>query len=233
MSRLACLRHGESENVVSRQAGALPGARLTARGRDQAAAAAIPLRDWQADAIYASDAVRSQETAAIIAGALHLDVTVLPALAEVGLGTAEGATDAGTWRCVVQVLQAWLIRGDLGPRVADGESGHEVTGRVGGALAGIAGAHPGRTAIVVGHTGSLAAAVSVLCGNGPSLWAAPLPHAVPFPLTREGSRWSCRWPAPELPGLLGYRAPELPASSATGLLRCPAAGVRPGRSRSG
>ena len=143
MSRLACLRHGESENVVSRQAGALPGARLTARGRDQAAAAAIPLRDWQADAIYASDAVRSQETAAIIAGALHLDVTVLPALAEVGLGTAEGATDAGTWRCVVQVLQAWLIRGDLGPRVADGESGHEVTGRVGGALAGIAGAAPG------------------------------------------------------------------------------------------
>ena len=199
-SRLACLRHGESENVVGRQAGALPGARLTARGRDQAAAAAVPLRGWQADAIYASNAVRAQETAAIIAAALHLDVTVLPALAEVGLGAAEGATDAGTWRCVAQVHQDWLVRGDLGPRVADGESGHEVTGRMSRALAGIADAHPRGTAIVVGHTGSLAAAVSVLCGHGPALWPVPLEHAVPFPLTREGSRWSCRWPPAELPG---------------------------------
>ncbi|MGI8451877.1 MAG: histidine phosphatase family protein [Streptosporangiaceae bacterium] len=199
-ARLACLRHGESENVVRRQVGALPGMRLTGRGRDQAAAAADLLRGWRAETIYASDAVRAQETAAIIAAALHLDVTVLPGLAEVGIGAREGAADPATWRCVAQVLQTWLVRGDLGPRVADGENGHEVTGRVSQALAGIAAAHPGRTAIVVGHTGSLAAAVSVLCGGGPALWGAPLPHAAPFPLTREGPRWRCDWPGlPQVP----------------------------------
>ena len=122
--------------------GALPGMRLTGRGRDQAAAAADLLRGWQAETIYASDAVRAQETAAIIAAALHLDVTVLPGLAEVRIGTREGAADPATWRCVAQVLQTWLVRGDLGPRVADGETGHEVTGRVSQALAGIAASHP-------------------------------------------------------------------------------------------
>ena len=95
-ARLFCLRHAESENVVRQQAGTMPAARLTARGRGQAAAAAGLLRDQQAGMIDASDAVRSPETAEVIAAALGLDVAVMPALSEVAIGTREGAADPAT-----------------------------------------------------------------------------------------------------------------------------------------
>jgi alpha-ribazole phosphatase/probable phosphoglycerate mutase len=56
-------------------------------------------------------------------------------------------------------------------------------------------AQPGRPALV-GHVGSLTLAVSVLCGLGGAVWGAPLPHAVPFMVRRDGTRWHCpRWPA--------------------------------------
>jgi broad specificity phosphatase PhoE len=197
VARLICLRHGESANVINRQAGALPGAPLTARGRDQAAAAAARLHDQHAGTVYASSAIRSRQTAAIIASALGLEVAVLPGLSEVGLGSKEGATDPATRRLVAQVLRAWIVDGDLSARVADGESGHDVAARVTAALTRIATASTGQPAIVIGHVASLTTGISALCRNGPVLWGAPLPHAVPFPLTRRGPRWHVQWPAKE------------------------------------
>jgi WD40 repeat protein len=59
VSRLLCLRHGESENVTGqRQAGALPSAPLTPKGKEQASAAAAELRAGDTrliKAVYASD----------------------------------------------------------------------------------------------------------------------------------------------------------------------------------
>jgi len=130
--------------------------------------------------VYASSAVRSRQTAAIIAERLGLQVAVMPALSEIA--------------CSAQVLEAWIVHGDLSARVADGETGHAVASRVTAALAEIAAACPDQPAIVVGHVASLTTAISVLCGNGPSLWGAPLPHAIPFPLTRAGARWQVEWP---------------------------------------
>jgi broad specificity phosphatase PhoE len=178
-ARLLCLRHAEAERTTTPLAG-LPDPSLTARGRDQAAAAASRLRHEQAGMIYASSAVRSRQTAAIIAERLGVRVAVLPALDEVA--------------CSAQVLEAWIVHGDLGARAADGETGHAVAARVATVLAAIVAACADRPAIVVGHVASLTVAISVLCGNGPALWGAPLPHAVPFPLTREGARWRVQWP---------------------------------------
>ncbi|MGO9503629.1 MAG: histidine phosphatase family protein [Streptosporangiaceae bacterium] len=74
-ARLIRLRHAESRNVVRQQAGALPAARLTGSARRKAAVIAGLLRDEHAGMIYASSAVRSRQTAAIIAGQLDLEVT--------------------------------------------------------------------------------------------------------------------------------------------------------------
>jgi len=178
-ARLICLRHAEAERITTQLAG-LPDPSLTARGRDQAAAAASRLRSEQAGMVYASSAVRSRQTAAIIAERLGLQIVVMPALSEVAVAA--------------QVLEAWIVHGDLGARVADGETGHAVASRVTAALAEIAAACADQPAIVVGHVASLTTAISVLCCNGLSLWGAPLPHAIPFPLTREGARWQVQWP---------------------------------------
>lgn len=183
-ARLICLRHAEAERTTTQRAG-LPDPSLTARGRDQAFAAASRLRNEQAGMVYASSAVRSRQTAAIIAERLGLPIVVMPALSEVAVAA--------------QVLEAWIVHSDLSVRGADGETGHAVSSRVTAALTAIAAACADRPAIVVGHVASLTTAISVLCGNGRSLWGAPLPHAIPFPLTREGARWQVQWPTRTTP----------------------------------
>jgi len=196
IARLICLRHGESANVIGQQAGALPGAPLTARGREQAAAAARRLDGQHARMIYASSAVRSQQTAAIIASALGLEAAVLPGLSEVALGSKEGATDQPTRLLTAQALKAWIVDGDLSAQVADGENGYDVTARVTAALIQIAADSTDQPAIVIGHVASLTTGISALCHHGSALWGTPLPYATPFPLTRRHAHWHVQWPGP-------------------------------------
>jgi histidine phosphatase superfamily protein (branch 1) len=236
---LVCLRHGESENVVAGASGQVPAAPLTAAGWEQVRA----VRLTGITHAYASATVRARQTAE----AFGVPVTVLAGLAEVGVGSRDGAVDAGLRRETADVLRAWVVDGDLDRRVGDGESGHEVLARMGAALdliadrhpagaddlhpaagpgdwdaaagpggagsggagsggagsggAGSGGAGPGGGAgvagrpVVVGHVASLTVVASVLCGLGAAVWGSPLPHAVPFVLRRDGTRWHCpRWP---------------------------------------
>jgi broad specificity phosphatase PhoE len=74
-------------------------------------------------------------------------------------------------------------------RVADGETGHDVLARMAAALTRIA--TDGGTPALVGHVAGLTLAISVLCGLGGAVWGAPLPHAVPFSIRWDGSRWHC------------------------------------------
>jgi alpha-ribazole phosphatase/probable phosphoglycerate mutase len=190
--RVWCLRHGESENVLAGAAGALPLAPLTPTGYRQALAAARLLDGNLITRTYPSTAIRTQQTAACLAGSA---VTVLPELDEAGVGSSEGATDAATRRRTAEVLRAWVVDRDLDQRVADGENGHEVVERITRAFELIAVAHPGETVAVVGHVASLTAGLSVLCGLGRQVWGLPLPHAVPFLVAGDGSTWHCdTWP---------------------------------------
>jgi broad specificity phosphatase PhoE len=181
---IVCLRHAESENVLTGASGAVPLAPLTERGRAQAAALSGQVR---VSRVYASRAVRARQTADV----LGAPVTVLPQLAEMAIGRREGEIDAELRRETEDVLRAWVVDGDLDRRVADGETGGEVLARMSEALARIAAG--GGTPALVGHVGSLTLAVSVLCGLGGTVWGAPLPHAVPFVVRWDGSRWHCPW----------------------------------------
>lgn len=187
-----CLRHAESENVLTGASGAVPLAPLTERGRAQAVALAGQVRVGQVRVgqVYASRAVRARQTAE----ALGAPVTVLPQLAEMSIGRQEGRIDAALRQETADVLHAWVVDGDLDRRVGDGESGREVLERMTAALTRVAAG--GGSPAVVGHVGSLTLALSVLSGLGGAVWGAPLPHAVPFVLSWDGTRWHCpQWPA--------------------------------------
>jgi len=180
--RVWCLRHAESENVTTGTAGAVPTAPLTARGRHQAINAAQKLAAEPITRIYSSTALRARQTAELLAAAPGLHITAMPELVEVGIPA--------------EVLRAWVIEQDLGQRVADGETGHQVVARVTAAFQRIASAHPGETVAVVGHVASLTVALGRLCSLGSVVWGTPLPHARPFLVEWDGQAWHCpAWPA--------------------------------------
>jgi broad specificity phosphatase PhoE len=193
--RLYCLRHGESANVLAGAAGALPMAGLTDRGREQASVAAIALATEPVAGVYASSALRAQQTAEIIAAAHGLRPTIMVDLAEAGIGELEGATDSATRTRTAAVLRSWVVDGDLDPRVADGEDGHAVVDRMTRALTAIVDTQPGATAVVVGHVASLSAALATICHLGTEIWGTPLPFAAPFLVERTPNGWRCPvWP---------------------------------------
>jgi alpha-ribazole phosphatase/probable phosphoglycerate mutase len=193
--RVWCLRHAESENVTAGMAGAVPTAPLTERGRDQAIDAAQALAHEPITRVYCSTALRARQTAGLLAALPTIEVAAVPELVEVGIGKHEGTIDPAIRTRTADVLRAWVVGQDLGQRVADGETGHEVLARVTAAFQKIAGAHPGETIAVVGHVAGLTLALGRLCALGPQVWGTPLPHAQPFLIEWDGQAWHCpAWP---------------------------------------
>jgi probable phosphomutase (TIGR03848 family) len=93
MPTVLLVRHGETDFVKKqRLAGRLPGARLNAKGRAQAAALAEALRALPLKAIYSSPLERTMETAQAIAGLHRLRVKPRPGLIETDLGSWQGAS---------------------------------------------------------------------------------------------------------------------------------------------
>ena len=164
---------------------------LTARGHQQATAAARLLADERITAVYASTALRARQTAEHLAPA----VTALAELVEMGIGAHEGSSDAAAHALTAEVLRARIVDQGLGRRVAGGESGHEVVARVTAAFQGIAGSHVGETVAVVGHVASLTVTLARLCSLGARVWGTPLAHAEPFLVGWDTEAWHCRaWP---------------------------------------
>ncbi len=197
--RTWCRRHAESENIITGTAGAVPAAALTAHGRHQAIDAAQVLADEPIIRVYSSTALRARQTAGHLAAKLDLDITAMPELAEVGIGKHEGTNDPVIRARTAQVLHAWVVEQELGQRVSDGETGHQVLARVIAAFQKIARTHPGETVAVVGHVASLTVALGRLCALGSRVWGTPLPHARPFLVEWDGHTWHC----PAWPGAVG------------------------------
>ncbi|MFA6603896.1 MAG: class I tRNA ligase family protein [Patescibacteria group bacterium] len=90
-------RHGEAENNVANVVSSYPELKewhLTAQGREQVQVAAKELKQHGIDLIFASDLLRTKETAEIIAAELGLPVVYDPRLRELGVGEANGKTIA-------------------------------------------------------------------------------------------------------------------------------------------
>lgn len=122
--RLYLVRHGQtSSNVEHLLDTAVPGADLTALGRDQAAALVDLLGEQEIGAITASTLVRTQQTAAPLAAHLGLPVQVADGLREVQAGDLEMLGDEPSVMRYLGVVGAWL-EGDLDAAEPGAEDGH-------------------------------------------------------------------------------------------------------------
>lgn len=106
--RLFLIRHGQTpSNVGHHLDTAEPGAPLTELGQQQAEALVALLGETGIEAIYASNLVRTQQTAAPLADALGLEVAVRSGLREISAGALEMANDPQSVQTYLSVALGW------------------------------------------------------------------------------------------------------------------------------
>lgn len=149
---LVLLRHGVTE-FTERKAFSGSGPAdppLTDAGQQQAQRAA----DWLAargeiDAVVASPLLRTQQTAAAVAGSLGLEHGLDDGLIETSFGQWEGCTFAEIQERWPDELQRWLSSTSVAP--PGGESFDAVAKRVRNAHQRLLQEHPGKTLVAVSH----------------------------------------------------------------------------------
>jgi broad specificity phosphatase PhoE len=103
----------------------IPGPGLSPLGFGEAAAVAAELRPNNYDGVYASSALRAQQTADPLAQALALPVVVLPGLRQIEAGKYEGQPEPSTHETETA---AWL-NGDRGASIPGSITGDEFDAR--------------------------------------------------------------------------------------------------------
>lgn len=154
MATLLLARHGESDWNRARRWQGFSDRPLTERGRAQAAELAERLADIALDGVYASDLQRARETAAAVARVQGLDVTAIPALREVNVGSWEGLTRDEAERQFPDGFRRWRA-GRTG--WDDGETYGEMSERVLAAVDEIGRRHERGRALIVSHGGPIRA----------------------------------------------------------------------------
>jgi len=154
MTELILLRHGETDwNRELRFQGHVD-VDLNAIGLAQAERLAKRLEGETARALYVSDLLRAQQTAAPVAQRLGLAGVADPALREQSFGCVDGMRVDDI---KVQHPQAWeqWLRFHEDYCMPEGETTRAFHARVMDAVARIVAAHPSETAVVVTHGGVL------------------------------------------------------------------------------
>lgn len=131
------VRHGESEaNATHTIDNSIPGASLTPLGQSQAAAvaAALAAGDVDYDAIYASNMVRTTETAAPFAAITGLTPTVLAGFREINAGWFERSSDSGLGGIGYVLAPALWTLGARSVPVPGGGDGNAFDARMDAAL---------------------------------------------------------------------------------------------------
>ncbi|MFT7835430.1 histidine phosphatase family protein [Saccharothrix sp. BKS2] len=192
--KLVLVRHGETASNVRMALDSLPpGPPLTDAGVAQAAALAEALADEPVAAVYASTAVRAQQTAAPVAAAHGLEVEVVEGVQEVFCGDLEGRHDREAFEAFLAVAKRWGD-GELDAPLPGGESGRQVLDRYLAAVERLAARHrDGETAVLVSHGASLRMAALALAVNvGPELARSGLlPNTGRVVLERTPEGWLC------------------------------------------
>lgn len=148
------------------------GGSLTPRGREQARALGVSLRDARIAVVHTSPMARAVQTAEIAAAVLGVGVQVREGLREFSVGKHHGkAYDAALFD---PTFTRWLA-GDLAATVPGGESGAEVVGRMREEIELMADLYRGESVLVVSHGGAMCAALPQLSRNLPGDYPAGRP----------------------------------------------------------
>ncbi|MGI5126691.1 histidine phosphatase family protein [Pseudonocardia sp. CA-107938] len=184
--RLILARHGQTAaNVAKRLSTLPPGEPLTDLGRAQADALGARLADADVTAVYASTAIRAQQTAAPVAAAHGLDVTVVDGVHELFVGELEDRADEPARELFYEIEQAWEA-GDAEARLPGGESAAEVFDRFRPVVERITKGASG-TVVLVSHGGAIRIVGGALTG-GPTL-PGYLPNTGLVVLRPAGDGW--------------------------------------------
>ena len=179
MKRLIVARHAEAvSNVDGIVSGVVPGARLSARGRREAADLGRKLATEPIELGVSSLFERTRETLQLALASHRLVPTIaMPELDEIGFGLFEGGPLAAyrDW--------AWTNEPDE-PCPGGGESRSDVALRIATALDLLL-ARPEQTILVVGHALPLRYVLDAADGSFPAAKIEHLAHATPYPLTPE------------------------------------------------
>jgi probable phosphomutase (TIGR03848 family) len=160
---LLLVRHGQTPTTGAVLPGRARGLHLSDDGRDQAQAVAERVASFgdRVAAVYASPLERARETAAPIARALGVRVSVDRGLLEADFGEWTGAelkalAKLPEWRVVQQRPSTFTFPG--------GESFAAMQLRMWDAVQRLASAHPGRVVVAVSHADPIKAAVAQAMG---------------------------------------------------------------------
>jgi probable phosphoglycerate mutase len=166
--RLLLIRHGQTPSNVSGAIDtAYPGADLTELGVAQARAVPGALAAEDLSAIYRSDRLRTQLTAAPLAEARSLDVEVMEGLEEISAGDLEMRADTASVQTYAACVLDWM-RGDLDRRIPGGTTGHEFIARYDAGLRSVAKEHdPADTVVVFSHGAAIRAYTAWATGMDP------------------------------------------------------------------
>jgi broad specificity phosphatase PhoE len=159
---VALVRHGHVASVGRWLAGRQPGVHLTTEGRTEAARLADALASWPVCAVYSSPLERARETAAPIADAQGLALTVEPRLTDVDFGDWTGVTLEA-----LAPVPAWArFNADREAACAPGgEPLAAVRTRARAALRALRLAHRSRMVVAVTHEEVIRSAVAGLTGS--------------------------------------------------------------------
>ena len=131
---LTLIRHAESEaNAADVASTVVPGPGLTPVGQEQAATLATKLAANRYDGVYASEMLRTQQTAAPAAKALGEQVTILPGMNEIAAGWFEGIPMSDTSGTFLLGPQSWL-KGDRRFGIPGSVDGNQFNGAFTGAV---------------------------------------------------------------------------------------------------
>jgi broad specificity phosphatase PhoE len=185
--RLVMARHGETAaNVQHMLDTRPPGMPLNERGHAQAAALGARLAADPVSAVHASVAVRAQQTAAPVAAAHGLDVTVVDGVHELFCGELEGRSGRAALERFMAVYEAWWA-GDLDARLPGGESARDVRDRFLPALDGILDGASGDI-VLVSHGAAIRLAAAALLGD--TAETRFLPNTGLVVLRPDGDGWA-------------------------------------------
>lgn len=161
MTELWLVRHGQTDwNLTGRWQGQAPQAPgLNEAGWKQVLAARDQLKDIRFCAVYASDLLRSRQTAERIAESLDLSVHFDPRLREINLGAWEGMLSDDIKAQYPAEMDA-RAKDPFHTRAPGGESPHQVSARVHAAVAEIGAKHLDGSVLIIAHGLSLAV---ILC----------------------------------------------------------------------
>ena len=161
MGRLLLVRHGETPWNAEGRIQGHSDVELSETGKHQASLIADRLVNTRIDAAYSSDLIRCRDTARVILERHDTPLHTTPELRERFYGVFEGLTMKERQERFPELFAASVVN-DLDFAPTDGESPRETIRRMTPVMDRIRQRHADETTLVVGHGGSLRAAIIVL-----------------------------------------------------------------------